>query len=133
LGDKPSVRGSIPTGWDPGAVACDDKYLYVANVKGEGSRTLDPKRPGYGVFGYLGTVTRVPFPDAKQLDEYTERVKKDARVPESLRALERGEKSAKPVPVPGRVGEPSVIEHVVYVIKENRTYDQVFGDLKQGN
>ena len=39
---------------------------------------------------------------------------------------------AAPVPVPRRLGEPSVYEHVIYVIKENRTYDQVFGDLKQG-
>ena len=39
---------------------------------------------------------------------------------------------AKPVPVPKRVGEPSVFEHVVYVIKENRTYDQVFGDIGRG-
>ena len=41
--------------------------------------------------------------------------------------------ASKPVPVPRRLGEPSVFEHVVYIIKENRTYDQVFGDLPQGN
>jgi YVTN family beta-propeller protein len=133
LGARPEVRGYIPAGWYPGAVACDDKYLYVANVKGEGSRTRDPKQAGYGVYGYTGTVTRVPFPSAEQLGEYTARVRKGARVPEVLRALERGEAAAKPVPVPARVGEPSVFEHVVYVIKENRTYDQVFGDMKQGN
>ncbi|MFO0845950.1 MAG: alkaline phosphatase family protein [Gemmataceae bacterium] len=133
LGGKPAVEGFIPAGWYPGAVTCDDKYLYVANVKGEGSRTRDPKRAGFGVYGYTGTVTRVPFPTAKQLADYTAQVRKDARVPEALRALERGDSAARPVPVPARVGEPSVIEHVVYVIKENRTYDQVFGDLKQGN
>ena len=37
------------------------------------------------------------------------------------------------MPVPERHGEPSVFEHVIYVIKENRTYDQVFGDMKEGN
>ena len=38
-----------------------------------------------------------------------------------------------PQPVPDRVGEPSVFQHVLYIIKENRTYDQVLGDVKQGN
>jgi Phosphoesterase family len=41
--------------------------------------------------------------------------------------------SAKPVPVPERAGEPSTIEHIVYIVKENRTYDQVMGDLGKGN
>src|SRR5262249_3956480 len=41
--------------------------------------------------------------------------------------------NAPAVPVPERVGEPSVFKHVVYIIKENRTYDQVLGDVKEGN
>ena len=51
----------------------------------------------------------------------------------SLAGLEKPRPDAKPVPVPERHGEPSVFEHVIYVIKENRTYDQVFGDMKEGN
>ena len=47
--------------------------------------------------------------------------------------MEKPRPDAKPVPVPERHGEPSVFEHVIYVIKENRTYDQVFGDMKEGN
>ena len=50
-----------------------------------------------------------------------------------LLALEKAQSGLKAVPVPQRSGEPSTIEHVVYVIKENRTYDQLFGDLPQGN
>ena len=50
-----------------------------------------------------------------------------------LAGLEKPRPDAKPVPVPERHGEPSVFEHVIYVIKENRTYDQVFGDMKEGN
>jgi hypothetical protein len=50
-----------------------------------------------------------------------------------LRAQAKAQAGVAPVPVPARVGEPSVFEHVVYVIKENRTYDQVLGDLEQGN
>jgi DNA-binding beta-propeller fold protein YncE len=126
------LRGFIPAGWYPGAVVCDDKYLYIANVKGEGSRTPG-KSPGWGVYGYKGTLSRVALPNAKELENYTRQVRADARIPQVLRAMEKGDASVKPAPVPARAGEPSVFEHVVYVIKENRTYDQVFGDLKQGN
>jgi hypothetical protein len=42
-------------------------------------------------------------------------------------------RKAKAVPLPDRLGEPSVFKHVFYIIKENRTYDQVFGALPQGN
>jgi hypothetical protein len=50
-----------------------------------------------------------------------------------LRARDKSQSRRKPVPVPARLGEPSVFDHVVYIIKENRTYDQIFGDLPQGN
>jgi hypothetical protein len=54
--------------------------------------------------------------------------------PQILRAYERVLRSkAKPVPVPKRLGDPSVFQHVIYVIKENRTYDQIFGDIKLGD
>ena len=48
-------------------------------------------------------------------------------------ARDRAASAPKPLPVPQRAGEPSLIEHVVYIIKENRTYDQVFGDMPRGN
>jgi hypothetical protein len=51
----------------------------------------------------------------------------------SLAGMEKSRPDAKPIPIPERHGEPSVFEHVIYVIKENRTYDQVFGDIKEGN
>ena len=54
-------------------------------------------------------------------------------MPQILRAWDQTASPQKPVPVPKRLGDPSVFEHVVYIIKENRTYDQVFGDLPQGN
>lgn len=131
LGPTMRLRGLVPAGWYPGAVICDKEALVIANVKGEGSRTARADG-SYSVYGYKGTVNRVKVPDADALKTYTAQVREDARVPQVLAARERGEKRAKPVPVPARVGEPSVFDHVVYVIKENRTYDQVFGDLKQG-
>jgi DNA-binding beta-propeller fold protein YncE len=127
------LAGFVPAGWYPGAVACGAKHLFIANVKGEGSRTRGPKATGYSVYGYTGTASRVAYPSEKELAAWTKQVREDAKVPQVLKALERGEKAALPSPVPARLGEPSVFEHVVYIIKENRTYDQVFGDIKQGN
>ncbi len=127
------VQGFIPAGWYPGAVATDGKRLYVANIKGVGSRTKDPQRRGWQVYWYTGTVNRVEIPSPETLRRYTAQVRADGRVPQMLRAWEKRRSGRKPVPIPERAGEPSVFEHVVYIIKENRTYDQVFGDLPQGN
>lgn len=130
------VLGFIPAGWYPGALAIGPGgTLYVANVKGLGSRR-EPEDPAKGrsVYSYLGTVQAVALPDQETLAEMTAQVIEDARVPQALRAWEREQVRAdvSPRPVPERLGEPSVFEHIVYVIKENRTYDQVFGDLPQG-
>ena len=73
------------------------------------------------------------MPDADGLAKYTETVNANNRLAYSLAGLEKPRPDAKPVPVPERHGEPSVFKHVIYVIKENRTYDQVFGDMKEGN
>ena len=73
------------------------------------------------------------MPDAAELAKYTERVNANNRLAYSLAGLEKPRPDVKPVPVPQRHGEPSVFKHVIYIIKENRTYDQVFGDMKEGN
>ncbi len=127
------VTGFIPTGWFPGAIVCDAHGLFIANVKGEGSREEDAEKHAWNSHRYRGSVTRVELPNADELAEYTQRVKEDARVPEALHALEQRRPDRPPAPVPARPGEPSVFEHVVYVLKENRTYDQVFGDMGRGN
>jgi YVTN family beta-propeller protein len=124
------VEGFIPTTWYPGAAVLHGRELLVADVKGCGSRAdRGPKR---SVFAYLGVVSKVPLPSQGELVSLTRQVRHDERVPEILRAWERGQKGVKPVPVPQRVGEPSVFENVIYVIKENRTYDQFLGDMKEG-
>jgi YVTN family beta-propeller protein len=129
---KSVVRGFIPAGWFPGGLAVDGGRLFVANVKGLGSRNPSAGQKGWRVAQFLGTMSRVTLPQAAELAQYTRQVRADARVPEILRAWERKQSGRKPVPVPARTGEPSVFEHVVYVIKENRTYDQLFGDLPEG-
>ena len=132
----PTIRGWIPAAWYPGSLALVGDQLYVACVKGYGSRSLPENESGSRrrVTWAEGTVSRVPTKiSPARLKEYTRQVLTDARVPEVLRSLEHGRANQKPTPVPEKTGEPSLFEHVVYIVKENRTYDQMFGDLKQGN
>jgi len=128
-----TIRGFIPTGWYPGAVATDGKYIYIANIKGFGSRNKNPNRSDWSVYWYLGTVNKVQIPSKGLLKDYTTQVHANARVPQMLKAWEKSQNPTKAVPVPQQIGAPSVFDHVIYVIKENRTYDQVFGDMPRGN
>jgi YVTN family beta-propeller protein len=131
------LLGLIPTGWYPGAVtvSADGKTLFVANVKGHGSLNGQRREAAKGKnsHDHLGSVSVIPVPSADELKKHTEKANASNRLAYSLAGLEKARPDAKPVPVPERHGEPSVIEHVIYVIKENRTYDQVFGDMKEGN
>lgn len=129
------IAGFIPTGWYPGAIATSDDAFIVANIKGVGSRTPSEKQKGWNSHWHRGTLSLVSMPDAAALKRLTDRARVDARVPEALRSLERDQAraTATPVPVPAEPGQPSVFEHVFYVIKENRTYDQMFGDIERGN
>jgi YVTN family beta-propeller protein len=140
---KSRLLGCIPTGWYPAGVVLDAKRqaLYVANVKGVGSRALDwqGKRKigerqvrGFNSHDYLGTVSLIPLPTSDALAEQTKTVLANGRLTEQISALAPPRPEARPRPVPERHGEPSVIKHVLYIIKENRTYDQVFGDIEKG-
>ena len=130
---KSKVRGFIPTAWYPAGLATDGHNLFIADVNGLGARFVNPRSRGFRSHSDLGVVSRVPIPEEKKLAEYSDAVKADSRVPEVLRSLEAAQSDKAPVPVPERVGEPSVFEHVLYIIKENKTYDQMFGDLPRGN
>jgi len=132
-GGKSRVKGFIPTAWYPGGLVTDLTHLYIANVKGFGSRNPQADKKGWNSHNHLGTVGKVEIPEPSLLQAQTRQVKADARVPQMLRAWDKSQNRRKPAPVPARLGEPSVFDHVVYIIKENRTYDQVFGDLPQGN
>jgi hypothetical protein len=67
------------------------------------------------------------------LARYTQEVHANNRLAYSLTGLEKPRPGVPPVPVPARHGEPSVFRHVIYVIRENRSYDQILGDVKEGN
>ena len=82
---------------------------------------------------HLGSVSIIVVPDEAQLKAYTQEVNANNRLAYSLAGLEKPRPDAGRVPVPQRHGEPSLFKHVIYVIKENRTYDQVLGDMKEGN
>ncbi|HEY1378479.1 MAG TPA: bifunctional YncE family protein/alkaline phosphatase family protein [Gemmataceae bacterium] len=134
--ERTDLAGLIPAGWYPGAVAvsADGKRLFVANVKGHGSLSQPrDKDKGHNSRDFLGSVSLIDLPDAAELGKWTGRVNANNRLAYSLAGLEKPRPGVRPVPVPERHGEPSVIEHVVYVVKENRTYDQVLGDMKEGN
>lgn len=138
---EPRVLGYIPVGWYPGGVATDGVNVYTLSVKGLGSRDPDARakektktgKDAWHVWWQQAAVHRVPLPSATVLDGYTARVREDGRVPQMLAALERSSATVPAVPVPARLGDPSVFEHVVYIVKENRTYDQVLGDMGKGN
>jgi len=127
------LQGFIPTDWFPGAVVADSNSLYVVNVKGLGSREGQPINTSWQITSFLGTADKIPLPSAESLSKYTAQVFEDGRVPQIKQTQLMSRAGQVPAPVPARVGEPSVFEHVLYILKENKTYDQVFGDMPQGN
>jgi len=127
-----TVRGFIPTGWYPTAVALDagGKRLYVANGYGFGS--IAPVKEGAKGRSFrdrVGVVSIVDLPGEEQRAAWTSQVLENNRAgaPPSIRPADARH------PIPLGPGQESPIRHVFYVIKENRTYDQVFGDLPRGN
>ncbi len=137
------LLGMIPTGWFPGAIVVSPatKTLCVANIKGNGSHRVEkpgdkPRKPaesGENSKDYFGTLTLAPIPNEKELAEYTRLVAVNTRHGAIQAAKLPPRPEQPPRPVPERSGEPSSIKHVVYIIKENRTYDQVLGDVRTGN
>ncbi|WP_423747413.1 glutaminyl-peptide cyclotransferase (plasmid) [Haladaptatus sp. SPP-AMP-3] len=145
------IAGLIPTAWFPSALAVtnDDRYLFVANMKGLGAEANpngpNPAKGDYsdnGVEGvetqYIGnmisgTLSKMSVPKEKQLAKYTDKVVENNGFSEMTNELVHTSEDVTPQPVPRRVGDPSPIDHVIYIIKENRTYDQILGDIDAGN
>ncbi|MGB7767847.1 MAG: beta-propeller fold lactonase family protein [Verrucomicrobiia bacterium] len=134
------LLGLIPVGWFPGAIAYDAKRkeIYVANIKSISPDTeMATKRlgngPGFNTRQYYGSLSLVPVPSEKELAAYTQTALADLRYPLLAQAKLPARPDQPARPVPERVGEPSVFQHVIYIIKENRTYDQVLGDIQEGN
>ena len=131
------LRGLIPVGWFPGALALDKTrdVLAVANIKGHPALKKKNKeeKDGFNTHHYTGSISLVPLPKDEALPKLTETVLRNLRR-EAIVASKLPPRVDQPArPVPERIGEPSVFKHVVYIIKENRTYDQVLGDIAKGN
>lgn len=125
------VAGFIPTEAYPAGLVFDQNVLYVANLEGEGARVRTEK--GFSIHQEEASVSIIPVPDEKVLKEYTSRTENANLLfrTKLSQLLPRKNMAAKPVPE--RIGEPSVFKHVVYIIKENKTYDQVLGDMTEGD
>ena len=133
--DPVKVLGSVPAGWYPGSVVLNrsGKTMYVANIKGVGSRNQRTDRSGFNSHDHLGSVSIIPVPGKNDLQKMTETVKMNNTWAQRIKDSKTSVKQKKIVPVPVTPDQTSIFKHVVYIIKENRTYDQVFGDMPQGN
>ena len=141
----------IPTGWYPTCVRVVKNKILVSNGKGLTSRANpfgpNPMQKGgevvYQSAGgeqkmkvqyigglFWGTLSIINIPDAKQMAVYSQAVYNNTPYIKDKEMMSEG---AAGNPIPQKIGDPSPIKYVFYVIKENRTYDQVLGDIKEGN
>ncbi len=135
------LKGLVPTGWYPTTidVSADGHTIAVGSLFGVGSGIGTAGGPFTGryVHSYRGSVNVIAEPSAAEIAAYTTSVAQNNRL--TLRTDSAGggptlpaRVNAGPRAVPERPGEPSLIDHVVYIVRENRTYDQVFGDMGKG-
>jgi DNA-binding beta-propeller fold protein YncE len=145
-------KGFIPVGWYPTSVRIVGNTLWVANGKGftskanpfgpaptrkndevihHGGSTKSAKEVQYIGSLFPGTMSMIPLPTQAQLDVYTKAVYRNT--PFSAAKTTMADANAPNFPIPMSAGQKSPIKHVFYVIKENRTYDQVLSDMPGGN
>lgn len=144
-------KGFIPVGWYPTNVKVIGKKIYVANGKGFSSMANPfgpnpmrkkedveyqagdknrPKEVQYIAGLFKGTMSIITEPTEQQLTVYSRQVYKNTPYTKEKERVTTGEAGN---PIPMKTGASSPIKYVFYVIKENRTYDQVLGDMKEGN
>jgi DNA-binding beta-propeller fold protein YncE len=135
------VEGFLPTGWYPTAAqfSADAKSIFILSGKGLTS-LANPRGPQPAISGAEGQSTRdilrgslsiVPVPGPRALAAYTRKVY--AVTPYSDAVRLRPARAPAASPIPRAVGGASPIKHVFYIIRENRTYDQILGDMPEGN
>ncbi|MBC7886891.1 MAG: beta-propeller fold lactonase family protein [Ferruginibacter sp.] len=129
---KSFVNGYIPTEAYPGGLKLVKDLLVVTNLESDGANVTDQDRKAGSIHQQLASVSIIPIPGKVTLERYTQEVAQLNLLNRREQLLLLPRAGVVPVPVPERLGEPSVFKHVVYIIKENKTYDQVFGDIPQG-
>ncbi|MFF1302255.1 bifunctional YncE family protein/alkaline phosphatase family protein, partial [Streptomyces sp. NPDC058307] len=127
-----SYVGLLPTDYFPAEVTTVGRKVVVSNTRG-----IDARRPtaasGHGTHDTTSSLTEFTLPSDLVIRSQTVKVfQQNGWTPGSVTTA-KGTSHAKPVPVPARLGDPSTIKHVFLLVKENRTYDQVYGDLPQGD
>lgn len=151
------VKGMIPVGYAPSSVVLDstDNVLLVASDKGWGTTgnpnpfdgtvsgapvTSNSTASEFGAVGLnthqdLGIVSIIPIPGNSALAAMSRQVYENNHWDrwQSIAAASRGRRFARPVAIPAHIGDPSKIKHVFVIIRENRTYDQILGDVAGGN
>jgi YVTN family beta-propeller protein len=134
------VLGLIPVAYAPSSVVLDEaeNKLIVANDKGIGAR--NSFETDYGVSSYNthqdnGTVSIIPLPNHRTLQTYTKQVLENNHwdLTQNIKSAAGGSPDTRPVAIPEKIGDPSLIKHVFLIVRENRTYDQVLGDVAAGN
>jgi len=134
------VLGMIPVAYAPSNVVLDEvaNTLIVANDKGIGTRLS--YECDHGVCGYNshqdnGTVSIVPVPSSTTLASMTSQVFTNNHwdLAKNIASASGGSPKTKPVALPAKIGDPSLIKHVFLIVRENRTYDQMLGDVAAGN
>ncbi|MDQ1645348.1 MAG: hypothetical protein QOJ50_1532 [Cryptosporangiaceae bacterium] len=125
-----SYLGLLPADYFPTAITTVGRDVLVSNTRG-----IDARRPtnaaGHGTHDTTGSVQRFRLPGDRAIRASTATVFRQNGW--TARSVELAKGSAKPVPVPQRLGDPSAIKHVFLIVKENRTYDQMFGDDPRGH
>ncbi|MEP6514437.1 MAG: alkaline phosphatase family protein, partial [Parafilimonas sp.] len=139
-------KGFIPTGWYPTCVRVINDKIFAANGKGFTSLP----NPGYDPFNtsstisfqkgdiksqyigglFTGTLSIIKTPSNAELSKFSELVYQNTPYNKGKESMAQGEEGN---PIPMKLGDPSPIKYIFYIIKENRTYDQVLGDIKEGN
>ncbi|MEU7301389.1 alkaline phosphatase family protein [Streptomyces sp. NPDC007206] len=127
-----SYVGLLPTDYFPSEITTVGDQVLVSNTRG-----IDARRPttagGHATHDTTSSLTRFTLPDDSVIRSETAKVfQQNGWTPGSV-SLAKGAGKAQPAAVPQRLGDPSTIKHVFLIVKENRTYDQVFGDMPQGN
>src|SRR5579862_5614463 len=142
---KDVVLGLIPTAYAPSSVVLDhkDRVLLVANDKGIGTKGIPPQNSfgtAHGVTSYnthqdLGTASIIPLPSVGELADWTNQVYLNDHwdLSRNIKSAAGGNPHVKAVAIPKKIGDPSLIKHVFVIIRENRTYDQILGDVAGGN
>ena len=146
-----TAKGYIPVGWFPTSVKIVGNTIYVANGKGftsmanpygpspaekrqavkyQSDDSTKPKEVQYIGGLFKGTLSIIPVPDAGSMAIYSKQVYSNTPYSKKAELESKGEVGN---PIPMKVGSPSPIKHVFYIVKENRTYDQVLGDMPEGN